>query len=379
MKKKVFYFLMAISFTCITIFLSFAFSEQKVAASDSRSFVYVITNPTGPNAVAAYKRDSVTGQLSFQASYPTNGLGNKLTLALSQSSLVTNGNHLYAVNPGSNDISVFDIEQDGSLELVGSPVPSGGLAPVSLALHNNLLYVANLGNSTNSANYTGFLVNNNGSLQPITGSTVQLNRRDSPGQVLFNSTGNLLIGNRVSGGIIDVFRVNANGLLSRTAQLANQPGPFGATFNPVASQQLFVSLAGLPGSASYLINNQGAISTISQVRDLPAKDPCWTVIRNDGTYAWTSNFLASTLSLYSINSNGSLTLVSEHSTKDFGRTSSDIAIDKNGKYMYQLLGQSARIHILQLTNSTANGGLADISTIDLPAGSTPIGLVIVDL
>ena len=53
---------------------------------------------------------------------------------------------MFATNTGSNDISVFQIRLDGSLRLVpGSPFPSGGIAPVSLALANGFLYVVNRG------------------------------------------------------------------------------------------------------------------------------------------------------------------------------------------------------------------------------------------
>ena len=60
--------------------------------------------------------------------------------------LITNPDHtlLFAVNPGSNTIAVFNINGDGSLTPVkGSPFPSGGVNPVSLGLTGNQLYVVN--------------------------------------------------------------------------------------------------------------------------------------------------------------------------------------------------------------------------------------------
>ena len=50
---------------------------------------------------------------------------------------------------GSNTIAMFRIHSDGSLEhVLGSPFPSGGIQPVSLALQNGNLYVANAGEGT---------------------------------------------------------------------------------------------------------------------------------------------------------------------------------------------------------------------------------------
>jgi 6-phosphogluconolactonase (cycloisomerase 2 family) len=345
----------------------------------TRSFVYVIANnTTGENTIVAYARDSRTGRLYYLDSYPTGGRGNINALAISQSSLVTDGQYLYAVNPASNDISVFAIRQDGSLQLVGSPVPSGGLFPVSLALKGKLLYVANVGDIKTPPNYTGFIVNN-GSLQPLEGSTVNLNPGDQPALVLFNNTGDILIGTRIGGSIIDSFRVDSNGRLIRASLLENQAGAFGGAFKPRSNSVLLVNLADLPGNATYLVNGQGNLTPANAVTEVPAQDPCWTVFRPDGAVAWTSNFLPSSISLYAVDNNGGLTRLSTHSTHKVGCGSADIAIDKAGRYLYQLLSVSKEINVLRVTNSSIDGGLADITTVGLPQLSAPIGLVIVDL
>src|SRR5882724_690050 len=87
-------------------------------AAAERSFVYTITNPDGPNAIAAYELNTETGELIFLGTYPTGGRGTG-GLIDSQSPLVVNasGTLLFAVNPGSDDISVMAINDDGSLAL----------------------------------------------------------------------------------------------------------------------------------------------------------------------------------------------------------------------------------------------------------------------
>ena len=109
----------------------------------------------------------------------------------------SDGRFLVAVDAGSNQISVLRIKQDGFLRLVrGDVVSSGGVLPVSVAIHDDLVYVANAG--TGASNYTGFRFSRSGHLQPLAGSTVALPDGAQPGDVLFNDNGTKLI-ERASG------------------------------------------------------------------------------------------------------------------------------------------------------------------------------------
>ncbi len=49
------------------------------------------------------------------------------------------GQYLLAVNGGSNTIAVFNISPNGSLqEVAGSPFPSGGQTPCSIAINGSM-------------------------------------------------------------------------------------------------------------------------------------------------------------------------------------------------------------------------------------------------
>ena len=65
--------------------------------------------------------------------------------------MILDGDDLYAVNAGSNSISRFSVRK-GGLEWEAT-VPSGGTMPISLTVHDHLLYVLNGGAPTN---ITGF-------------------------------------------------------------------------------------------------------------------------------------------------------------------------------------------------------------------------------
>ena len=107
--------------------------------------VFVMTDNTAANAVVAYHR-APDGTLTLAGTYYTDGLGGILSGSVvdhtaSQGSLTydrANG-LLFAVNPGSNNVSVFKVRGD-QLELT-QVIWSGGDFPVSVTVHGNHAYV----------------------------------------------------------------------------------------------------------------------------------------------------------------------------------------------------------------------------------------------
>jgi 6-phosphogluconolactonase len=350
-------------------------------AQDIKSFLYVITNPDGPNSIAAYSRDPDTGDLSFVGAYATGGRGTGRSID-SQRPLVADvtGTHIYAVNAGSSDISVMNVRQDGSLELVGAPVPSGGISPASLALRNDLLYVANKGDSTTPASYSGFRVDSGEGLTPIS-RRVGLNVGDNPTQVLFSPDGRLLIGMRFGAGVLDCFRVRPSGKLRLLSTLGNQRGPFAAVFSPTVDSELILSDARLPGAASYSVQGDGQIAPISAVSNSPERGACWIAIQRDGSRAWVANTGTSSLSLYDVNTDGTVALVGSHSTAAFGRAPFEIALDSAGRFLYELntAAGSQSIHAMRVTGGSADAGVGDAGTFDLPVGAAPAGLTLLEI
>ena len=89
--------------------------------------------------------------------FPAGGAGTGSIVGSQGALQITrDGRFLLAVDAGSNQISVLRIGADGSLQAVsGGPVASGGIQPISITVHDNLVYVANEGNGTVGSNYTG--------------------------------------------------------------------------------------------------------------------------------------------------------------------------------------------------------------------------------
>src|SRR5258708_4631412 len=114
--------------------------------------VYVMTNQTA-NSVIAFSRNPRTGALTEVGTVSTGGAGNPVAMPgdpptdalASQGSLIVDSDntYLYAVNAGSNEISVLEVTK-GGLNFV-QKISSGGTRPISLTIYNNWLYVLNEG------------------------------------------------------------------------------------------------------------------------------------------------------------------------------------------------------------------------------------------
>jgi 6-phosphogluconolactonase len=194
--------------------------------------VYVMSNDAEGNQVIVFERD-VHGRLTLADSYPTQGLGTggDIDPLGSQGSLILSADHrwLIAVNAGSDDIAVFRVLKHG-LELIGN-FASRGASPVSLALHRDLLYVLNAGRDPVGPSITGFILNSDGELTPLAGSTRSL----GPGgfhQVDFNPRGDTLVvtqGDPTGVNAILVFGVDKDGLPGAAPTVSPSFGlvPFG--------------------------------------------------------------------------------------------------------------------------------------------------------
>ena len=136
--------------------------------------VYTLNNDGNSNGVVILNR-LADGTLSEMMGSPVATGGKGLVVPSggdldSQGPLRIHGKHLLAVNPGSDSITVFKIAPSGALSPVaGSPFPSGGSHPMSLAVHGDIVYVANqavpFANPAGAPNITGFRLDKAGRLR----------------------------------------------------------------------------------------------------------------------------------------------------------------------------------------------------------------------
>lgn len=282
----------------------------------SSPVVFVQTNGLDANAIAVYDR-SPTGILTEAGTYPTGGKGGAAAGAASdklasQGSLLYDRGHdlLFAVNAGSDSVSVFDVAGDRlSLTQV---VPSGGQFPASLTAHGNLLYVLNAGGP---GNVNGFRIAG-GRLHPLPGSTRSLglansnppNFLTSPGQVGFTPDGTrLIVTTKASGSDIDVFSMLPNGRPSAIPVVnpAATPVPFAFTFQP-GSGRLVDGEAGTSSLTTYALHSDGTLTDPRSLSDGQTA-LCWiTSVRG---YYYVSNTGSNTVSGYRLAADGTPSLI----------------------------------------------------------------------
>jgi 6-phosphogluconolactonase len=346
--------------------------------------VYVNDNTAGTNTIAAFDRHA-DGTLTPEPGSPftAGGAGTGAGLASQGALQVTpDGRFLIAVDAGSNQVSVLRIGPGGSLGLVrGGVVSSGGVLPVSVAIHGDLVYVANSG--TGGSNYAGFRLAPNGRLRPIAGSAVRLPDGAQPGDVLFNGTGSKLAGTRVGSSMIDSFTVGRDGRLTAAPGspfAAQGLGPFGSEFRPTRPDQLFVSNAHNVGTGSGTVSafRDSANGALTPIGSSPFADlqtaPCWVEISHDGRFLFTVNTGSGTISRYLIHRNGALSLLGSTPVKSSGGVGAvDARLSPDGHFLYVDESKAGAVGIF----AVHGGRLTELgsSPASLPHGATPAGIV----
>lgn len=352
--------------------------------------VFALTNVAEDNQVVVYRRFT-NGSLSEAARVSTGGNGTGSPLD-SQGALILSedNNFLYAVNPGSDEISVIDLRR-GLAAFTGrridpvviQKIRSGGDLPLSLTLSRNRLYVLNAGTGSN---IFGFTINAGGTLTPIANSFRRLSTFIGvPAQIQFNPAGNqLVITHKATDvlvppqNIIDTFAVGPDGLASAmpVANASNGLRPFGFAFRNdgtlVVSESFNVRM-GQSAASSYRLLADGTLQVISGSVRNQQTDSCWIVITNDGRFAYETNFLSGTISSFALGGDGSLSLLNAvaAATGEMSQPE-DMDLSVDGRYLYALLTGTGRVAAFRIE---ANGGLTSLGTFGgIPAMAGATGL-----
>ena len=351
--------------------LSFALLLTAVVALSSLpSFaaagaVYTLNNSSSGNAVLAFSR-SADGQIVFAGMVVATGgtgtgagLGNQGALAIDAAN-----QFLFAVNAGSNDISVFRIRENG-LRLVDR-VPSGGKQPISLTVSRKVLYVLNNGAAVGgSDSIAGFAVATNGHLKPIVSGLPLSAASVGPAQIGFNTDGDDLLVAEKSTNNIDVFTVDDDGVaVGPTVVPSAGQTPFGFAFgkrNEVFVSDAFGGAANAGAVSSYVVSDKHSLTTITAAAVDGQTAPCWVVLTNDGRFAYTTNTGSGNVSGYRVGFNGTLQLLSasgQTGNTGTGSTPLDAAISNDSRFLYVLTPGTGNI---QGFSVSLDGSLSPLS------------------
>ncbi|MFC0330927.1 lactonase family protein [Paenibacillus sepulcri] len=331
------------------------------------SMVYMMTNTNEMNQVVAFYRN-MNGLLTFAASYPTYGKGTgtkEVSTATpndgidplhSQGSLTLSrdGRFLFAVNAGSHSISSFMVTKNGHL-IFSDIKPSGGAQPNSIGIFGNLLYVSNIGDDANhfASNISGFYVDDNGRLIPIPGSIRSLSTINAqPAQVLFTPEGSKIVIPELTTNRLSVFNVNQNGTV--TGPMINESNgnmPFGSYF--LSSGLLLVTEVGSNALSSYSLSDNGILQVISGSVPTGQKATCWVTASKNERFAYATNTLNGTITIFLISSSGALTVAGHVTSTPAGIPTGfpmNIEVSQDGRYLYTLNGNQGTVSVFQIND-----------------------------
>jgi 6-phosphogluconolactonase len=347
--------------------LAVAAPAVAVAHDAPAGFVYTETNAPGGNAVIAFARWG-DGSLTADGTFPTGGLGSTSGLG-SQGAVILagDGQWLFAVNAGSNDISTFRVRSDGRLQL-SDRTASGGTDPISLTASGDLVYALDAGGPGNIAGFRlehGDLDAISGSVRPLSGTGT------GPAEVAFSTDGRYLVVTEKSTSLIDTYRVDISGRAGAPVTTASSgPVPFGFAFDrhnhPIVSEAANSTLS------SYRLDAGGA-TVISAGVPTGGLAACWVAVSPDGRWAFDSNAHGGTISSFRIGANGSLALAhSVAADTGSGSTPLDLAVTSDGGFLYVV---EAGAHVLGAYGLGAGGSLTPVAgTTGLPVGATGLAV-----
>ncbi|MGV9270065.1 lactonase family protein [Kitasatospora sp. NPDC003701] len=338
--------------------------------------VFVQTDDPAGNRIIAYHRAD-DGQLAQTAAYDTHGLGGVLAGSVadhlaSQGSLTYDPRHalLYAVNAGSDTVSVFSV--DGDRLALRQVVGSGGRFPVSVAVHDDVVYVLN---ALDGGSIQGYTVHDgrlderadwNRCLGLDPDATPQFT--NTPGQVGFTGDGSqLVVTTKANGSNLLVFNLDHSGAPADSPVVTNLPGAVPFAFVPNGGHGLFLAEAGTNAVATFAVHPDG---TASQEAFAPTGQSatCWIVAVRDLLYA--SNAGSSTLSGFRTSDHGRRLTALGNTPTNPGTV--DAAVSSDGHYLYAQTGVNGIVDEFAVND---DGSLTPLGSRTVPGGAGGEGIV----
>jgi 6-phosphogluconolactonase len=317
--------------------------QQDPMNGTSSGAVYVQTNEK-PNEVIAFRRVA-DGSLDRMESVATAGDGDGSLHLQSQGSvtLTGDGQNLLVTNAASDDLSVFSVAADGSIEL--RERVHTGATPRSVAERDGLVVVLNTG----EPGLVSFRLNAEG-IEPVEGGDQALDASDAdPAQVAFSPGGSMVVITQRGTDSIVTYEVTADGTFGTSSEIASEgPTPYGFAFT--SGETLIVTEAfgaekGAAAASSYAIVEGSLVVRSSSVGN-GRSEICWAVVTPDDRFAFTTNFADGAVSRFAITADGTLSL--EDATAGIsvdgmpGLRDEDITSD--GRFLYAIDADGGRIY-----------------------------------
>ena len=318
-------------------------SMQQAPTNDTAGAAYVQTN-AAPNEVIAFRR-ATDGSLDLIGSVATGGEGDGTPHLQSQGSvtLTGDGQHLLVTNAASDDLSVFSVAADGSIEL-RERVHTGS-TPRSVDERDGLVVVLNTG----QPGLASFRVHAEG-IERVEGGDQTLDPSDAdPAQVAFSPDGSMVVITQRGTDSIVTYEVTADGTFGTSSEIASEgPTPYGFAFTSggtLVVTEAFGAEKGAAAASSYAIEDGSLVTRTSSVGN-GRSEICWAVVTPDDRFAFTTNFADGAVSRYAIASDGSLSLEDATAGISVDGMSGlrDEALSGDGRFLYAIDADGGRIY-----------------------------------
>ncbi|GAA5185861.1 hypothetical protein GCM10023322_30880 [Rugosimonospora acidiphila] len=301
---------------------------------DGKHAVFVQTNKSLGNTVLVFDRKK-NGGLKLAGEYQTGGLGGAtvgppVDALASQGSLIFHDDYLFAVNAGSNTVTLFRVDGDRLTRL--QVVWSGGLLPVSITVRDDLVYVLNAGGAGAVQGYQL----HDGQLSLINGANRSLGLRNAnppafgtaPAQVGISPGGHFLLVSTKTVNLIGSFAIGPDGQLgNRPVANTDEGGPFGFTFDKRG--KLLVAETTANAVTRFQLSGDGTLTQIGPSVPNGQQATCW--IQRVGSFIFVANAGSSTISSYTIGTNGDLVLANPVAANTHGGS---IDMTTSGGFLY---------------------------------------------
>jgi DNA-binding beta-propeller fold protein YncE len=343
------------------------------AASAAGNAVFVENDRLEGNQVIAYSR-SDEGTLTQVGVYETGGQGGQLEGSVvdhtaSQGALALDraDGLLFAVNAGSNTLSVFSVS--GTQLKLREVLSSGGVFPVSVTVSAGYVYVLNAGQG---GSIQGFVLGNGG-LYPIPGNHRALGLAQAaagsgeqfthtPGQIGFTPNGaKLIVTTKAAGQSVEVFIAHT---LAPSAVITPEPGavPFAFTFDPQG--RVLLSEAGPSALGSFSLGFGGTLTQLDLLGTEQVAG-CWVVAA--AGYFYVSNAGSASLTGFQEGPGGALTKLGNTPTHP-GTVDAAAA----GRFVYVQGGREGTVDEFEVQT---DGSLRSIGSLVVPGAAGGEGIV----
>ena len=324
--------------------------------------LYTLSNDAAGNRVLAFARAS-DGSLSPAGSFATGGNGAGAGLGSQGAVVVTdNGRRLIAVNAGSDSISLFAVDTNGGLDLLDT-VASGGHHPISVTVHDEVVYALNGADNTIS----GFSFDDR-DLEPLAGTTRTLTGTGAA-EIAFTPNGHQLVVTEKASNLIDVFAVDDGIAGSALPTASTGMTPFGFAFDRHGHLLVSNAAGGAPAASSltsYAVDRSGALDLLDGPAPTHQTAACWVVVSRDSRFAYATNTGSGTISGYHVAPDGSLSLLNADGvTATTGAGPTDATITRGDLYS---VGSGS--HTITVDHIEHDGSLTPVATLTgLPANA----------